>query len=236
MCILLASITCASLFYGGGARDTLVATVLGCISAVLYYIAAEVPAFAPLFSIVAATVVSFVARLFQVYVYEHTCFYAVSLSALIWLLPGWSITTSVIEFAARSMISGTVRFMNALFTTLQLGFGLAVGSRLVFWVSGPVNSTCIADVHPAWQALTFPVMSIAFNILLVAHPRQWPGMTLSALVSVVLSTYLPQIIPNGESPPPARLALFISVGAYSRLLLPYPRPSLPLRMPPQTLW
>lgn len=88
---------------------------------------------------------AFIARLFVEYV-SPACWGAISLSTIVWMLPGkasvdavlsfshstlragLSLTVGVNELAERKMISGTVRIFFAMLIALELGFGLAIGT------------------------------------------------------------------------------------------------------------
>ncbi|MBF5043890.1 threonine/serine exporter family protein [Aggregicoccus sp. 17bor-14] len=54
----------------------------------------------------------------------------VTLASLIVLLPGLTLTVAMTEMATRNLLSGTSRMMSAALVFLQLGFGVALGSRL----------------------------------------------------------------------------------------------------------
>ena len=62
-----------------------------------------------------------------------TCPLAIHFGPITYLLPGWSITCSVIELSTQNMLLGTARMMTALMNALLLGFGLDLGHRFAFW-------------------------------------------------------------------------------------------------------
>ena len=108
----------------------------------------------------AAILCAFFTRLFIEYV-QPICYMPTVLSGIIWLLPGtssrpaqcstpppmkstpltWfsvfihllglSITISITELATGNMISGTTRIFSAIITTLQLGFGMTLGTMIL---------------------------------------------------------------------------------------------------------
>jgi len=135
---------------------------------------------------------AFLARLFVEYVYP-ACWGAISLSTIIWMLPGLSLTVGVNELAERKMISGTVRIFFAMLIALELGFGLAIGSLLVFWEDQSHFQEIAGDqlctgINGGARFVLFFIILTAFNILQEALPsQQWPIMTLSAALSYGLS-------------------------------------------------
>ena len=56
---------------------------------------------------------------------------AVMLAGIVVLLPGFTLTRALIELATRNLASGSSRFMGAAMTLVALGFGAAIGDRLV---------------------------------------------------------------------------------------------------------
>ena len=109
-----------------------------------------------------AAFVSFVSRLLEV-TWARNCFFADSLSAVVWLLPGLSITLAVVEMGQRHMLSGSSRFFTALIDCVMLGFGIQMGAALVFWEpnTAPVKAHCPAVPTEA-QICLFPVIAISF--------------------------------------------------------------------------
>ena len=94
---------------------------------------------------------------------------------------GLSLTISVMELATRNIVSGSARIFYALLLLLELGFGIALGNGLVFWNKEDIPTGCDKDpVNPWFFLPLFLGTAIPFNVLLDAHPRQWPTMTLTA--------------------------------------------------------
>jgi len=89
----------------------------------------------------------------------------VILSAIIAFIPGLALTLGLSELAARHLISGTARIMDAIMVLFKLYFGAALGVALgsLFWGTG-------AFIHPeptpawtSWVAVT--ILSISLVIL-----------------------------------------------------------------------
>jgi len=56
---------------------------------------------------------------------------AVMLAGVVAMLPGFTLTRSLVELATRNLASGSSRFMGAAMTLVALGFGAAIGDRIV---------------------------------------------------------------------------------------------------------
>jgi uncharacterized membrane protein YjjP (DUF1212 family) len=144
----------ALLFFNGSLWDGAFSLLLGFIVGVVDIIASRSSLFASVMEFTAALLVSFMARMFQVHLRAfHLCYFAMALSSLVQLLPGLSLTLGVSEMVAKSHVTGTSRVMYALFSALQLGFGLAMGENLVWWAPKPVSAACVPPDLSIWLNL-----------------------------------------------------------------------------------
>ena len=177
------------LFFNGGLWDSLFSVTLGFAVGLLDIIASRSNLYGSVLEFTSALVVSFLARVYQVEFKQYNlCYFAMALSALVQLLPGLSLTLGVSEMVAKSHVTGTSRIMYALFSALQLGFGLAMGENLVFWAPKPVSGQCVAPPLTIWVKLVwFCGYTFASNVLLNARLEQWPGMALASFVGYVVS-------------------------------------------------
>jgi uncharacterized membrane protein YjjP (DUF1212 family) len=81
--------------------DFVASAVLGCVVGLISLGAEKSPTLSKLFEPLAALVSSFGARVLQ-YMFPSACYFNIVLSAVIWLLPGLSITIAVTELSTRS--------------------------------------------------------------------------------------------------------------------------------------
>eukprot|EP00850_Spirogloea_muscicola_P012067 SM000077S21541 [mRNA] locus=s77:41844:44466:- [translate_table: standard] len=185
----VSSLTAAVMFFKGNLWDAVVAGIFGLVIGLLDMIALKSALFSSVIEFTSAFVVSFTARLITVHIPQlDTCYFAMALSSLVWLLPGLSLTVGVSELVAKAHVTGTAHLMYALFSALQLGFGLAIGENLVWWAHHDIKKTCSSPDLPYWWNLFwFTGYAISSNVLLRARLNQWPGMTLSALVGYIVS-------------------------------------------------
>ncbi|KAJ3019500.1 hypothetical protein HKX48_002033 [Thoreauomyces humboldtii] len=201
------------------------ATVLGLLVGVMCLAAELYPSFTYLLDFVAALIVGLLVRVFKSLT-DTGCMdeTIVTLSALAILLPGLSLTISIIEISTRNMVSGTVRMFHALFTAMLLGFGMSVGPLL--WeksVSQERSVNCgLQPVNQLWIIAIFPVMSIAICIFFQAKPRQWMVMSVASVVGWVMSHFLnqiPALSKSGGQIPSALAAFAIGLvsNVYARL-------------------
>ncbi|MFP2932509.1 threonine/serine exporter family protein, partial [Pyxidicoccus sp. 3LG] len=96
-----------------------------------------------------------------------------TVAGLIVLLPGLSLTVAINELATRHLISGTSRLTGAVLVFLQLGFGVALGSRLAMLLPPPLPIP-LPPALPAWtQAVALALAPVSLGVLFRARPRDW---------------------------------------------------------------
>jgi len=105
-----------------------------------------------------------------------------TLSGVVVLLPGFSLTIAMSELAARHLASGTARLAGAFMVFIAIIFGVALGRHLSAGLFGPpaVVAPATLAAWSLWAALfTIP---LAFMVLLRAHPRDTIWIVLASLV------------------------------------------------------
>lgn len=107
------------------------------------------------------------------------------LSALIVLLPGFTLTVATMELASANVVSGTSRLVGGLATLVQLGFGAALGHRLAAALPS-AEAIAAAPPAPAWLSfVAYAMAALAFAVLLRAAPRDLPAILASAVTAVL---------------------------------------------------
>ena len=186
------------MFFNGGLIEFVFSLISGLIVGLTSLLVEKFPVWARLCDPVSATLVSFVAKAAAT-TFTDLCFYTTVLSGIIWLLPGLTLTISVMELSTKNMVSGASRIFYAFLLLLQLGFGIALGNSLVVWNTTVSPEACgKTPVDPWWFIPLFLGTAIPFNILLDAHPRQWPSMTVSSAIGVFLPFGLSYVIKDAN--------------------------------------
>lgn len=171
LCFGLASL-CAARFFGGGWNELAVAFFAGCAVSLLSFQARRRENLRRAFEPLTAFAVSGGATLAAHWIAPLST-YTVTVSGLIVLLPGLSLTSAMSELAARHLASGTARLMGGALTFLTLGFGVAVGRTLGEWLP-PAAPGVASTALPAWTlAPALVIAPICFGVLLRARPRDW---------------------------------------------------------------
>ncbi len=173
----------AAIFSGGGLREVGVAGLLGVLTGCCGELASRERWPPGIFQAVAAALVSFLAVL-ATRVVGPLSIYIVTLSGLIVLLPGFTLTVALVELATRHLASGTARLMGALMTFMTLGFGIAAGGLLATAAFGPAASATPLPA-PAWtEWLAFVIAPLSFTWLLRAAVRDAPWIIAVGFVAV----------------------------------------------------
>lgn len=206
------------LFFNGSLWDALFAFILGFVVGLLDIVSSRSNLYGSVLEFTSALAVSFLARTFQVHFKSYQlCYFAMALSALVQLLPGLSLTLGVSEMVAKSHVTGTSRIMYALFSALQLGFGLAMGENLVIWAPKPVSAECVSPILPIYLKLVwFCGYTFASNVLLNARLDQWPGMAFASFVGYVVSEVTSLKLASSASSVISAFAVGITGTTYSR--------------------
>ncbi|MBM4187933.1 MAG: threonine/serine exporter family protein [Gemmatimonadetes bacterium] len=163
----------AARFLGGGAREVIVAAVIGLAVGLLAVIAARLANLGRVFELAAATLSSFGVAAIAAAVGGVSVPIA-TLAGLIVLVPGLTLTTAIAELATRQLTAGTTRMAGAFMTFIGIGFGVALGSRLATAVLGPVTSVAPVALAPGTIWLALVVSAAAFTLLLKADRRDAP--------------------------------------------------------------
>jgi uncharacterized membrane protein YjjP (DUF1212 family) len=179
---ITAALTPASVavFFGGGARDIAAAGAVGLVIGALALVTRARAHAARAFELLGAFVAAFGAGALAGNIAGiHASI--VTISALIALLPGMTLTTAMTELATRNLVSGTARLMAALVVLLELALGVALGERLageLFTIAADTPVTL-----PAWSIwVAFVVSALGMVVVCQAERAAIGWILLASLV------------------------------------------------------
>jgi uncharacterized membrane protein YjjP (DUF1212 family) len=157
-------------FFGGSVSEIVTATVIGCAIGLIALVASRVRTVERIFEPLAAALAAALASLAGVV--APVSIYIATVAGLIVLIPGFSLTVAMIELATRNLVSGTARLAGALGTFLAIGFGVALGTRLVQALVGRAPRRATLDALPEWTLFAALLLApLGFTVLLRAQPR-----------------------------------------------------------------
>jgi uncharacterized membrane protein YjjP (DUF1212 family) len=175
------SCCCAALFFRGSLQDVICAGAVGTVIAALSYVRYVRPGFQRVFQPTAAFLASFLATLAASRV-DHVSASIVTIASLVVLLPGLALTMAMSELAAQSLVSGTVRLVNAAVVLLELSFGVAIGYAAAARLFDPIVGVEPPPL-PAWTiGLALLIAPCTYTILFRAMPRDLVPILLAGLI------------------------------------------------------
>ena len=163
---------CAALFFGGGLLDAFVGAGLSLLVGlgVLWMAGGRLSEF--VLALIAALGAGVLCRLLPV------SGAALTLGALVVLLPGLSLTVALAELATGNLVSGTARMSGVALTLLQLGLGAAVGGHLL-----PALAPAVVPIAPIIEPAAIALCALGFTVLFQARWADAPVILIACLLA-----------------------------------------------------
>ncbi|KAF9173990.1 hypothetical protein BGX20_001392 [Mortierella sp. AD010] len=186
----MASFCAAPMFFHGSWIDAGVSFLAGAAVSLLVWLSERLESYSHIGDVTMSVVVAFVAEALR---NSNVCVSAVKLAGVVIILPGFTITSGILELSSRHMISGSVRLFYAVIFSLLLGYGLVIGTslwKLIYPASQneEAQTACPGESLSAlWNILFVPLFAVSLNIWLKAHPRQWPTSIILSIVGYSIS-------------------------------------------------
>lgn len=188
----VAGFSTAPMFFKSNWIDAIISFFMGGSVGLLVWLSEKVPSYAHICDITMSALVAFVAEALR---QHNVCTSAIKFAGIVMILPGFTITCSILELSSRHIISGSVRLFYAVVFSLLLGYGMTFGASL--WSmfdhsnrddESRFSAECPnAPLNPLWNILFVPFFAISLNIWLKAHPRQWLLGTIFSIVGYAVS-------------------------------------------------
>jgi uncharacterized membrane protein YjjB (DUF3815 family) len=159
--------------FGGGWAEIAVSVLTGASTAALTGLTYRMPALGRVLELVAALCAAVIALAAEALVGPYSVYIA-TLSGLIVLLPGFTMTVALTEVATRHVVSGTARLTGAASTFLKLGFGLAFGTRVGDWLHIEKMFSVLGPAPDWLEWVALVLGAAAFGVLFQAEPKETP--------------------------------------------------------------
>lgn len=216
LCFMLGSAGAARLF-GGGWREILVSAVIGTLVGVLVLLAPRLEAVGRLIAPLAAIGAIALAKSATLLLGPMSL-YIPTVTGLIVLLPGLSLTVGMVELATGHLVSGTSRLANAGVFFLLLGFGIGLGGQIEKLLPYPVMAGA-PQALPGWtQWPALVIVALSFAVLFRANPRHIGWVFLSGVGSFLAAMYAGTIIDAQMGGFLAALFLGLMSNVFARLM------------------
>ncbi|KAF1796448.1 hypothetical protein FB192DRAFT_1292447 [Mucor lusitanicus] len=209
----------APLFFNGSWTDCWVSAIFGLCVGILTYISEKLPMFGNVFEMVVTIPIAVI----TLALHPHVCFAAVAMAAIVIALPGYSLTCSVMELAAKNLISGTVHLVYALIYVLFLAFGIGYGCS-IWRLAHPeetinVLGACQESIDPWWTFLILPLATVGFAVVYGARPNQWLPMVVDSAAGYAVYYFVAKYAGSSSVITPSAGAFVLGCGGnlYARL-------------------
>lgn len=159
------------------------------------YMAPKSRTYSNVFEIVAAVLLSFIARgLGSIMGGGLFCFSALAQSSIALILPGWLVLCSALELQSKSMVAGSVRMVYAVIYSLFLGYGITVGTALYGAIdpNAASEATCRDPLPKHWNFLFIPLYAFFSTVMVQAKWKQMPVMILIATAGYAVNFWSSQ--------------------------------------------
>jgi len=205
----------AACFFGGSALDLLFSTLAGLLTGLLALAVGGRRRAALIFESVAAFLSTALA-VFAASRWAEVSSGIVTLSGLIVLVPGLTLTVGLSELASRHLVAGTARLAWAATIFLSIGLGVGAGEFLkVIW---PVAEDGQAAPLSSWAlAAALALAPIAFAVLFRARKRDIPWALLAGWLGFAGARWGASILSPELGVLVGALAVGLTSNLYARL-------------------
>lgn len=219
----------ASVFFGAGPIEILVATALGLIVGITWMICSKGNQTNQVFEFLAAFIASTSACI--LYVIEPSFSIQITtLASLIVLVPGLTLTIAMTELATENLAAGTARLMQAILTFFKLGFGVAFGTNLVklFTDKVSVSNVIVSNLDQIYIWAALFTAALAFTILFSASKENFFWVLFAGSVGYFSTSLSSQIIGADLGAFVGGFSVGITANLYAKLTK---HPALTITMP-----
>lgn len=178
----------AAVIFGGGVEELLASLVIGALIGLLARFTSGHSAAQPLFLPAASLLASVIATVLGI-ISEDITSGIVTVSSLIILIPGLSLTIAMNELATQNLASGTARIAGSLSQLLIIGFGVALGRSVVSIIANPVSNLPGESLPLPMTVFSLFFAALAFTILFQAPPRDFIWIALAGFIAFFSSQY-----------------------------------------------
>ena len=155
----------------GGALDLVVAGLCGLVTGLLALAAARWSRIGPVLEPMAAFSVSALS-LSAAVMTGSSHEYITTLTGLVVLLPGLTLTLGLTEMSSGHLQSGTARLSGALVVFFGMAFGIALGHKVAAWIAVPGLLPLRNPLLPDWMQWVAPVVAPACFVILLRATRR----------------------------------------------------------------
>lgn len=189
----IASFVASLLFFGGDILDGFFGLLFGLLVYWFEVISPKLPGLLEIESFVASFCISLIGSVVDILFSKRRCLLSLLLGGTVWLLPGVTITSALLEILGKLGVYGSSRLIVGTSTAIQLGFGLSVGYTIVHnttSIPDSFSNGCRYPISPWFAFLLLPLGAMSFAVILGAKYTQFPGIIASATGGYIVSYFM----------------------------------------------
>lgn len=182
------STSSAACLFGGGYAEILISGIIGLVIGILVEFLAFFPYLSRLTILFASTFAIFFAKWSVSWVGNYSVEIA-TITGLILLIPGFTLSLSVTELANGHAQSGTVRFSNALVTFVMIAVGIGLGNQIIAHMSIHPIENYFPALPPWISYIAIALVPAGFVVLFKAKIKHYVWMLVACITSYYSVVY-----------------------------------------------
>lgn len=169
-----------SVMLGGGVAEFILSMIVGLFVGILGKYLWDRDKMQPMSDTILAFLVTIIAGIFS-YKNSNISMEIITLSGIVYLVPGWSITMATTELATNNLVSGSARIVGAIMTAFKLFVGISVASVIITYFDLHLKLPVLPKFPSYFEIVATIFSAIAFTILFKAKFKDLVWLILTAL-------------------------------------------------------
>lgn len=180
-----------AIIFKGNYLDIIISFVMGAFLGVMRKVFVRSVDLDDIFEFFAGFICAFTAYFLKVYSVNINL-NTVIIASLIVFIPGLAVTISMVELAAKNLVSGTARFTGAMVDLIKISFGVTIGLTFAkYTLKSSVSSlSSLAPLPEFWLVAAVVLASISFTIIFKAWKSDFIWILLSGIMAIFTIKYL----------------------------------------------
>jgi uncharacterized membrane protein YjjP (DUF1212 family) len=218
---------CAGNFLGGAAKEMIASGVVGLVIGVLVQFTGRKREFSRLMEFLSGFCAAVIAGALAIPMGGYLTTVPV-IAGIIILLPGLTLTISMVELAMKHVVSGTARLAGAIMVLLVIGFGIVLGQTVAERLIAKPEMIIPPDMPWYIDLATILVASTSMAVLFQAHLRHAWVMVVSGIIAFYSARYGSMYFGPEVGVLTAAMCVGIASNLYARI---FDRPALMVMLP-----
>lgn len=218
---------CAGHFLGGAIKEMIASALIGFVVGVLVMFTGKNREFSRLMEFLSGLSAAVISGALAVPFGGYMPTVA-AIAGIIILLPGLTLTISMVELATKHVVSGTARLAGAIMVLMVTGFGLVVGQHIVDVLIGP-QIVVVSDRLPWFvDIITVLIATCCMAVLFQAPLRYAWVMVVAGMLSFFSARYGTLYLGPEIGVLGAAVVVGVASNLYARI---FDRPALTMMLP-----